>query len=395
MLILTAASDFRMSLLVYRIAARTPRNSLPSCRWILSHRRYGHQPTFRNSNENKKHLDPFSLVGDELSLISMRLRSMVVAEVPELASAAGYFFKEGVEGKKLCPTVILLMATALNVCTPELSPNVLGNTLILDLRRRQQCIAEITEMIHVASLIHDDVLDDADTRRGIGSLSSVMGNKVVSLMATALKNLVSGETMQMTATFEQCCSMECYMQKTYNKTAALVSNSCKAVAYLSGQREEVATLAFEYGKNLSYIRTKEQAAVDCKIVYFLNLLPGLAYQLIDDILDFTGTSASLGKASLTDLRNGIITAPILFAMEEFPQLRAFINSSSDNPANVDVILEYLGKSHGIQRTTELALKHASLAAAAIDSLPETHDVDATNARTALVHITQKIITRNK
>lgn len=59
------------------------------------------------------------------------------------------------------------------------------------------------------------------------------------------------------------------------------------------------------------------------------------------------------------------------------------------------ILEYLGKSHGIQRTTELALKHASLAAAAIDSLPETHDVDATNARTALVHITQKIITRNK
>lgn len=112
-------------------------------------------------------------------------------QVPELASAAGYFFKEGVEGKKLCPTVnyyapmlykmfvsfsgsslsfslaassilllcvlrilcmqvILLMATALNVCTPELSPNVLGNTLILDLRRRQQCIAEITEMIHVS-----------------------------------------------------------------------------------------------------------------------------------------------------------------------------------------------------------------------------------------------------
>lgn len=119
----------------------------------------------------------------------------------------------------LCMQVILLMATALNVCTPELSPNVLGNTLILDLRIRQQCIAEITEMIHVsqvlffasiiwflsseqscshvnkffhnnfqtdlaisqfqvASLIHDDVLDDADTRRGIGSLSSVMGNKV-------------------------------------------------------------------------------------------------------------------------------------------------------------------------------------------------------------------------
>ncbi|GKV11239.1 hypothetical protein SLEP1_g22509 [Rubroshorea leprosula] len=321
---------------------------------------------------------------------------MVVAEVPKLASAAEYFFKVGVEGKRFRPTVLLLMATALNVRIPEQAVSRVGDTVATDLRTRQQCIAEITEMIHVASLLHDDVLDDADKRRGIGSLNAVMGNKlavlagdfllsracvalaslknteVVSLLATVVEHLVTGETMQMTTTSEQRSSLEYYMQKTYYKTASLISNSCKAIALLAGQTAEVAVLAFEYGKNL-----------------------GLAFQLIDDVLDFTGTSASLGKGSLTDIRLGIITAPILFAMEEFPQLRAVVDQGFDNPANIDIALEYLGKSHGIQRTRELATKHANLAAAAIDSLPESNDEDVRRSRRALIELTQIVITRNK
>ncbi|GLT61222.1 hypothetical protein SLA2020_339440 [Shorea laevis] len=176
--------------------------------------------------------DPFSLVADELSLLANRLRLMVVAEVPKLACAAEYFFKMGVEGKRFRPTVLLLMATALNVSIPEPSPSVAGDSLTRELRTRQQCIAEITEMIHVASLLHDDVLDDADTRRGIGSLNFVMGNKlavlagdfllsracvalaslqnteVVSLLAEAVSHLVTGETMQITTTSEQRCREE-------------------------------------------------------------------------------------------------------------------------------------------------------------------------------------------
>ncbi|TXG47981.1 hypothetical protein EZV62_027275 [Acer yangbiense] len=363
----------------------------------------------------EEQLDPFSLVADELSIITKRLRSVVGSEVPKLASAAGYFFKAGVEGKMIRPMVLLLMATALNVPRHELPTDGVQETLTHKLRTRHQYIAEVTEMIHVASLIHDDVFDDADTRRGVGSLSFVMGNKlavlsanfllsrafatlvtlkntevmcvcvlcvyiyiyiyseyVISLMATSIQNLVAGEIKQMTVTAEQRYSMECYMQKTYYKTASLVSNSCKAIALVADQTEEVAMLAFEYGKNL-----------------------GLAFQLIDDILDFTGKSASLGKASLTDIKHGIITAPILFAIEEFPQLSTIIDRGFDNPANIDTVLEYLGKSHGIQRTMELAMKHANLAAAAITSLPESNDVDVTKSRKALVNLTQKIITRNK
>ncbi|WJZ89630.1 hypothetical protein VitviT2T_008835 [Vitis vinifera] len=110
------------------------------------------------------------------------------------------------------------------------------------------------------------------------------------------------------------CSMEYYLQKTYYKTASLISNSCKASALLAGQTAEVSMLAFEYAKNL-----------------------GLAFQLIDDVLDFTGTSASLGKGSLSDIRNGIITAPILFAIEEFPQLDAVVKRGLDNPADIDLV----------------------------------------------------------
>ncbi|XVF27277.1 hypothetical protein REPUB_Repub14bG0092900 [Reevesia pubescens] len=292
--------------------------------------------------------------------------------------------------------VLLLMARAMGIDGPESPFYCSGDALTIELRRRQQLIAEITEMIHVASLIHDDILDDADTRRGIGSLNFVVGNKlavlagdfllfralgalaslknteVVSLLVTAMENLVTGETMQMAATIKQHCSMEYYMEKTYYKTASLISNSCKAIAFLSGQTPGVAMLAFEYGKNL-----------------------GLAYQFIDDILDFTGTSASLGKGSLSDIRQGIITAPILFAMEEFPQLQAVIEQGFDNPTNVDTALEYLRKSHGIERTRELAAKHAKLAAAAIESLPESSSMDVRKSRQALINLTQILTTRNK
>ncbi|KAI3973455.1 hypothetical protein MKW92_002491 [Papaver armeniacum] len=310
---------------------------------------------------------PFSLVADELSVISNRLQNMVVAqEVPKLALVAEYFFEMGVEGKRFRPTILLLIASALNVSLlPDAATNAFSR-----LRTRQQRVAEITEMIHVASLLHDDVLDDADTRRGAPSLNYCMGNKlsvlagdfllsracvaltslnnteVYTLLSTVVDHLVTGEMMQMSSTLEQCCCMNQYMKNTFYKTASLIANSCKAMALLADQETEVAVSAYNYGQNL-----------------------GLAFQLIDDILDFTGSSASLGKGSLSDIRHGIITAPILFAIEEFPQLQEVIDCSFDNPANVDLALDYLEKSRGIQRATDLAIEHAKLASSAVNALP--------------------------
>ncbi|CAM0909416.1 unnamed protein product [Alopecurus aequalis] len=352
----------------------------------------GRQFTPASQIRNQERQDPFELVADELSILANRLRSMVAAEVPKLASAAEYFFRMGAEGKRFRPTVLLLMASALNFPSTDGVFSMLASTL----RTRQQNIAEITEMIHVASLLHDDVLDDADTRRGVTSLNCIMGNKlsvlagdfllsracvalaalgnteVVSLMATAVEHLVTGETMQISTSREQRRSMEYYLQKTYYKTASLISNSCKAVAILAGHTADVSLLAYEYGRNL-----------------------GLAFQLIDDVLDFTGTSASLGKGSLSDIRHGIITAPMLYAMEEFPQLHEVVDQGFDNPANVELALEYLQKSRGIERTRELAQEHVNLAIKAIEALPDSDDEDVLISRRALIDITQRVITRTK
>ncbi|PKU87399.1 solanesyl-diphosphate synthase 1, mitochondrial isoform X1 [Dendrobium catenatum] len=348
------------------------------------------------TSADEEPLDPFSLVSDELSVIANRLRSMVVAEVPKLAQAAEYFFKIGVEGKRFRPTVLLLMAKALYMPIPQPTVDGVFSSLKKELDLRQQRIAEITEMIHVASLLHDDVLDDAETRRGIGSLNMVMGNKlsvlagdfllsracvalaklknteVVSLLATVVEHLVNGETMQMTTSFEQRRSMEYYLQKTFYKTASLIANSCKAIALLAGQTAEVALLAYNYGRNL-----------------------GMAYQLIDDVLDFTGTSSSLGKGSLSDIKQNIVTAPILFAMEEYPQLREVVDRGFGNRSDVDLALDYLFKSKGLERTRELAAEHADEAVKAIEALPHSDDEDVIKSRRALVDLTREVMTRTK
>ena len=131
------------------------------------------------------------MIGGEKNCISARIRHVVQAEVPRLARCAEYFFQPGVEGKRVRSSALLLMASALSpggtaddplerekMLVPDLRPY---NHYPEEVRRKQQRIAEITEMIHVATLLHDDVLDDAETRRGIHSVNKMFGNKAAIL----------------------------------------------------------------------------------------------------------------------------------------------------------------------------------------------------------------------
>ena len=164
------------------------------------------------------------MVRREVETVSERIRLSVVTEIPALSHAADYFLKFGSEGKRFRPSLLLLLATALSP-TP-LSPDRFtvddrhSSMYIREERRRQQRLAEIAELMHVTSLLHDDVIDNAETRRGMSSLNAEMGNKlailagdfllarasvtlaalrhpeVIMLMAQILENLVSGEIMQ-------------------------------------------------------------------------------------------------------------------------------------------------------------------------------------------------------
>jgi hexaprenyl-diphosphate synthase len=201
-----------------------------------------------------------------------------------------------------------------------------------DILPSQRRLAEITELIHTASLLHDDVIDHSVARRGSPSANLEFGNKmavlagdfllgrasvalarlrnaeVVELLATVIANLVEGEFMQLknTARDERNPkwseeTMTYYLEKTYLKTASLISKSCRAAALLGRTDATTVEAAYAYGKNL-----------------------GLAFQLVDDMLDYTRSEKDLGKPAGADLELGLATAPLLFAWKTNPELGALV-----------------------------------------------------------------------
>lgn len=345
--------------------------------------------------------DPFALVADELKTVSERLRRTILTDIPILSTAAEYFFKLGAEGKRLRPTILLLMASSLSAAAAP-SPELLAVDLrppathITDHRRRQQRIAEITELIHVASLLHDDVVDSAHMRRGLKALNVTFGNKVailagdfllarasvslaalrnsdvMQLFSQVIEDLVSGEIMQMTKSEQALMSMDHYVQKTFFKTASLMANSCQCVAILGGADEKVTRDAYTYGRNL-----------------------GLAFQFVDDILDFTSSSSILGKPALNDLTSGLATAPVLFAAEQHPDLVQLITRKFKESGDVAAAQRMVLDSNGIERTRQLAAEHIKAAVAVIESLPPAKSDHSRACRQALIDITRQILTRRK
>lgn len=171
-------------------------------------------------------------------------------------------------------------------------------------------------MIHTATLVHDDVIDTSDTRRGKPSVNALYGQRkaiiggdyilakagamvarlnndeVTQILAQVLEDLVQGEFMQMGANEGNSERFAHYIGKTFNKTASLLAYSCKGVAVLGGSDASLSEMAFQYGKHI-----------------------GIAFQLIDDLLDFVSSTATMGKPAAADLQLGLATAPVLFAAE--------------------------------------------------------------------------------
>jgi len=251
-------------------------------------------------------------------------------------------------------------------------------------------LAEIIEMIHTASLIHDDVLDDADTRRGVPSINIAFGNKVAilagdfllarasialaelqnfevtQLMSRVISDLVEGEFMQLKAAKNSALDFEYYIQKTYYKTASLIANGCRATAILANLPRDFIEGATIFGNHF-----------------------GLAFQLIDDMLDFVGTKDEVGKPVGQDMKLGIATAPALYAVLEFPELRKLIERNFSNEGDVEKAYDLVNKSSGIEKTKKLAQEHIQKAVAAISVLAES------KAKQGLLDLAEMVITRTK
>jgi geranylgeranyl pyrophosphate synthase len=253
-------------------------------------------------------------------------------------------------------------------------------------------LGQITEMIHVASLIHDDVLDEADMRRGGSAVHTVYTNKVavlagdyllakasvllarlqhfqvVEVMAGALDALVQGEIMQARSKKEDLSDMNAYLRKSYFKTASLICSACKSAALLSGYTEAdpVTVGAERYGYHL-----------------------GMAFQIVDDILDFTGASAALGKPAQADMELGLATAPILFAAQDNRQLTPLIQRRFKEKGDVQTAVTVALQTDCVARSYDLAEFHAQCAVEALQVFPDTE------SKQALLKILHVAISRDK
>jgi all-trans-nonaprenyl-diphosphate synthase len=243
-------------------------------------------------------------------------------------------------------------------------------------------------MIHTASLVHDDVVDEAETRRGIDTVHSVFGNRiavlagdflfaqsswylanldnleVVKLLSEVIKDFAEGEIRQGLNRFDTDLSLEDYLQKSYYKTASLIANSCKAAAILSDATDLQARRMYDYGKHL-----------------------GLAFQVVDDIFDFTASAEVLGKPVGSDLVSGNLTAPALFAIEETPYLQTLIEREFSQENDLAEAVAIVKASQGIARSRELALYHSQQAIACLADLP------SSESKESLLMLTDYVLSR--
>ena len=252
----------------------------------------------------------------------------------------------------------------------------------------QTQISVISEMIHVASLMHDDIIDEARQRRNISTVNNKWNDKVavlggdyviakateklakigctetITILSCVIRDLIRGEILQLKNSMTHQELFDHYINKTFLKTASLLAHSCQAVTLLS-DTPHLQHQAYEYGKNL-----------------------GIAFQLVDDMLDFVSTDSSMGKPTGADLELGLATAPVLYAAEEHPELNALIERRFKQPGDSLQALEFVHCSYGIERTRELAERYCTKA---VESLGELRESEW---KKGLVGVTEVVLSRN-
>lgn len=314
----------------------------------------------------------FATVEKDLQSLTDNLKTLVGARHPILYAAAEYLFE--VSGKRVRPAIVLLVSRA-TMLDREITP-------------RHRRLAEITEMIHTASLVHDDVVDESVLRRNVPTVHSRFGNRVavlagdflfaqsswylanldnlevVKLLSEVIMDMAEGEIRQSLNGFNPEITLEEYIQKSYYKTASLIANSAKAAGVLSEVSEATAQHLYEYGRNL-----------------------GLAFQVVDDIFDFTSSAEALGKPAGADLASGNLTAPVLFALEEKPYLSVLIEREFSEMGDLEEALVLVKESEGISRSQELAKQYAAIAVQELKHLPPSA------SRQALMDLTDYVLSR--
>lgn len=290
-----------------------------------------------------------ALVEDEMGLVEDWLRTNLIDDNPFVEELLRQVFSAG--GKRIRPLVVLLASKATAKAPDELS-------------RLHIILAVLTELIHTASLVHDDVIDKATLRRGketinktwndrlavlMGDLlfaqasiclARIMNPVIVGIYGQVLGDLCAGEIKQMRKQFSTEVDWDSYISKTIGKTASLISAGSHSGSILNGCDNQTVQSLKDYGVNL-----------------------GICFQIVDDLLDVTASQSETGKPAGSDLRNGVVTAPCLFVFERggasADRLRQLIDTrevTSDEGAEEALVL--LSDAGGIAATEAMANDYA-------------------------------------
>jgi len=323
----------------------------------------------------KQNINIFKFIDNDLNTLDNNLKKMVGAKHPILYAAAEHLFNA--KGKRIRPAIVLLVSKA--TIKQDTHKHILAE---------QKRLAEITEIIHTASLVHDDVIDDGETRRGINTVHSKFNTKiavlagdflfaqsswylanlnnleVVKTISKVITDFAEGEVRQSLVRFDYKISIDDYIEKSFYKTASLIAASCQGTTILNNCSKETQRKLYLYGKHL-----------------------GLAFQIIDDILDIISSSNTLGKPAGLDLKNGNLTAPLIFALEEYPLLYQLIDQEFKNHSDISKAINIIKQTKGIQKAKDLAEEHMQIAQEII------YQLNPNRARETLLLINNYVINR--
>jgi octaprenyl-diphosphate synthase len=313
----------------------------------------------------------FDLIREDLALVEQEITAQNSAAIEPVSQISSYLREGG--GKRMRPALLLLAAGA---------SGYRGASAIR--------LGAVVELIHNATLIHDDVIDGANTRRGRPSANARWGNHmsvlagdrlymqsfemalrernfaILDILIDLTQNMVEGELLQLTRLGRIDLNEAEATELAYRKTACLFSGCSRLGAVLGRQPKNIEDALAEYGRNA-----------------------GLAFQLVDDLLDFTASPEQLGKPVLSDLKEGKVTLPLIFALEA--QAAPASNGGDGHEGNgavgqtlVAKVLEERGflsvrpeqitklvrETGALDRAAKLAREYVSRAKAALNELPE-------------------------
>ncbi|GAM07862.1 octaprenyl-diphosphate synthase [Geobacter sp. OR-1] len=317
-----------------------------------------------------------ALIGDELKQVEQQFRKDLASDVPLIRKVGEYVLSSG--GKRIRPALLLLAA---KLCDYQ------GD--------RHVPLASVVEFIHTATLLHDDVVDNANLRRGIASANTLWGNEasvlvgdflfsksfslmvadgdldILRVLSGATTMIAEGEVLQLVCTSDISMTEQRYIDVVKCKTAILISAACQSGAILGKVPDEMENALRDFGMEL-----------------------GIAFQLMDDVLDYAGDQEEFGKSIGHDIEEGKITLPLIHALlqctdAERGRVGDIVTSETVEDEDFTFVFDLVRRHRGIEFTVSRAREYIERAKASLNPFPES------GIKSALFRLSDYVVTRQR